>query len=150
MLVDFFCCAVLSSTGWVRSTILSFWHCSLALSSSMLLSINTATSENYYFSFPGAVIRTRAGGMRSVCFADPFMSVDVISFGLFSWHPGDLSRLSDRNRILRRRKFEFFDARSGKPTEAGRPGLPDSALQQPVPNAGQEVHEQVLGSMQEG
>ena len=50
----FFCNTALTSAGWVRSTVLSFLHCPLALSTA--LSINAATEK-----ISGAVIQTRAG-----------------------------------------------------------------------------------------
>ena len=59
-----FCNTILMSAGWVRSTVLSFLHCPLALSRA--LSINTATSEIFSAEKnSGAVTQTWAGWARS-------------------------------------------------------------------------------------
>ena len=58
--------------------------------------------------------------------------------------------LTGWNRICRGRKLKFFNSRSWEPAQTGRTGVLDCSPAQLVPNAGQEVHEQVLGRLQEG
>ena len=53
-----------------------------------------------------------------------------------------------RNRVCKRGQLKLFNVGSGQSTEVGRVVLRHRLASHDLPDAGQKVHEQILGSLQ--